>query len=73
MTSASGQSRQKLFRSSIIERKGFLRFEKGVGTSAYPLGYYQQVLLAFREFVDEDEFKEVKRRWGEALSEFDVI
>jgi len=31
------------------------------------------VLLAFREFVDEDEFKEVKRRWGEALSEFEMI
>ncbi len=30
-----------------------------------PLGYYQQVLLAFREFVDEDEFKEVKRADGE--------
>ena len=50
----------------------FLRFERGVGTSAYPLGYYQQVLLAFREFVDEDEFKEIKRRWGEAMSEFEV-
>jgi len=31
------------------------------------------VLLAFRDFVDEDEFKEIKRRWGEAMSEFEVI
>lgn len=27
----------------------------------------------FREFVDEDEFKEIKRRWGEVLSEFEVF
>ena len=45
----------------------------GEGTSAYPLGYYQQVLLAFREFVDDEEYEEGKRRWGEALSEFEVI
>jgi len=33
------------------------------------LGYYQQVLLAFREFVDADEYEEIRRRWGEALSD----
>ena len=42
----------------------------GDGTSAYPLGYYQQVLLAFREFVDDEEYEEGKRRWGEALLKY---
>ena len=23
--------------------------------------------------MDEDEFKEIKRRWGEALSEFEMV
>ena len=52
---------------------GILAHKKGVGTSAYPLGYYQQILLAFREFVDEEEYLEVKRRWGAALADFGVV
>ncbi len=56
-----------------FNRTTFSDIKKGMGQSSCPLGHYQQVLLAFREFVDDEEYKDVKRRWGEALSEFDML
>lgn len=40
----------------------------------YPHYYYQKILLALLRFAeDETEADDIKRRWGEALGEFEVI
>ena len=65
--------RDSLPQALPLRARHVLQFKKGIGTSADRLGYYQQVLLAFREFVeDEKEYADIKRRWGEALGDFEV-
>lgn len=48
-----------------------LQHQKGIGF--YHLSYYQEIIFAFGDFVDdEDELLHTRKRLGEALGMFEV-
>lgn len=49
----------------------FLRYQNGVGF--YHLSYYQEIMLAFDDFIeDEEERLQTRQRLGAALGLFEV-